>query len=158
MLLQNQTLTIVKIALFSFSILVLATSFKNIQKPKKAKKHKKEIRNFCKVESIEDCKASIKYCLNKIKSDSMDLNARYHLALSYSLLNDSIAMQQSLFHWNFLLQKDSCYNYALFNRGLCRYFFQDTSGMCQDLKWAKLCKYPDNSDIEIYLKDYCTKH
>jgi len=146
-----------KALLMTAGILLLSLNFLMAQKLPGTHQSKKEIRNFCKDENIEDCKASIKYCLNKIATDSMDLDARYHLAMSYSLLNDSIAMQQSLLHWNFILQKDSCYNYALFNRGLCRYYFQDTNGMCQDLKRAKLCKYPDKSDIDEYLKEYCKK-
>lgn len=136
---------------------MLATSILIAQKPQKVLKSKKADRNFCKVETIEDCKEAVNYCLNNLKTDSLNLDLRYHLALSYSLLNDTIAMQQSLFQWNFLIKKDSCYNYALFNRALCRYFFQDTIGMCLDLKQAKLCKYPDKSDIDVYFKEFCNK-
>lgn len=43
-------------------------------------KNNKEIRNFCKDETIEDCKKSIKYCLNSLKTDSLNLDTRYNIA------------------------------------------------------------------------------
>jgi len=112
-------------------------------------------RNICFDVTKEDFQKSISYFEKMIEKGSLNLETRYNLAMSYYKLVNETDYKKSILHWDFIIGKDSCYNYALINRALCKYFTKDLAGACFDIKKAKNCNYPDKSDIEGYTNLFC---
>lgn len=114
-------------------------------------------RNICFDVTKEDFQKSIFYFEKLLEKDSLNLETRYNLAMSYYKLVNEDGYKKSIIQWNFLIGQDSCYNYALINRSLCKYFTKDLAGACLDIKKAKNCNYPDKSDIDGYINLFCGK-
>ncbi len=112
-------------------------------------KHK---RNICYDQTRSDIQKSVRYFSEVIESDSNDLEAYYNLGMSYYKL---LAFDSAILVFDKLIALDSCYNYALFNRALCKFFQKDKTGACEDFKRAMQCPYPDTTDARAYFEKYC---
>ncbi len=112
----------------------------------------KHERNICYDEISSDYQKSVVYYTDIVKSDSNDLEAYYNLGMSYyKLLN----FDSAIIVFDKLILMDSCYNYALYNRALCKFFLKDKEGACEDLKRALRCPYPDTTMTKEYYDKYC---
>lgn len=112
----------------------------------------KYARSICLDTSREDCQESVNYFMEVIKEDSTDLEAYYNLGMSYYKLLD---FEKSIAVYDQLIEKDFCFNYALYNRALCKFFLKNTEGACKDFKKALQCDYPDMSGIKEEFEKFC---
>ncbi len=109
-------------------------------------------RNICLDNSGNDYQKSVDYFIDVIKKDSADLEAYYNLGMSYyKLLN----FPEAVAIYSQLIDKDSCFNYALENRAICKYFLKDIEGACLDFKKALQCSYPNMSGIKEEYEKLC---
>ena len=112
----------------------------------------KHERNICYDETRSDYQKSIAYFTDIIKRDPNDPEAYYNLGMSYyKLLN----FDSAIIVFDKLILMDSCYNYALFNRALCKFFLKDKDGACDDFRRALQCTYPDTTTTKEYYDKYC---
>lgn len=112
-------------------------------------------RETCFDKSKEDYQKSIDYYSAYTKENPEDLEAFYNLAMSHYKMVDSTNWEKSIIVWNYIISKEPCFNYALHNRGLCKFFLKNTQGACSDLKKALQCEYPVMEETEKTYVDLC---
>ncbi|NOY37668.1 MAG: tetratricopeptide repeat protein [Chlorobi bacterium] len=139
--------------MFIFSCLwvfTLPVLYSQVQDTTFSNKYKRDISAD---RSMEDYQKSAEYFLEVLKKDTNDLEAYYKLGMSYYKLSD---YKGAIATYDRLVEKDYCFNYALTNRAVCKFFLQDRDGACQDIIKALTCNYPDMSstreDYELFCK------
>ncbi|MFZ4543622.1 MAG: hypothetical protein ACOYOA_06205 [Saprospiraceae bacterium] len=100
-------------------------------------------RSSCQDTTIAEAIKSAIYFSTVIAKDSLDLHARYNLAMTYYRLSqiDKTNFNESIKQWDFIINKNPCYPGALSNRGLCKYFLKDIEGACKDFQQGGKCNY-----------------
>lgn len=109
-------------------------------------------RNICFDETKEGYQESVLYYKEIIAKYPNELEAYSNLGMSYyKLLNFPRAIEI----FDQLIEKDSCFNYALHNRALCKFFLKDKDGACKDFESALQCSYPDMSSTKKEYERFC---
>jgi len=138
-----------KLLLPLFGIFISSILYSQVQDTTLSSKY---ARNICIDNSKHDYQESVDYFIEVIKKDSTDLEAYYNLGMSYYKLLD---FKRAIATYDQLVEKDSCFNYALHNRALCKFFLKDRDGACYDFKRALQCSYPDMSGTKEEYERFC---
>lgn len=109
-------------------------------------------RNICLDETKDDYQKSVLYFRGIIAKDSADLEAYYNLGMSYY---KSLDFLKAIEIYDQLIEKDSCFNYALHNRAICKFFLKDRDGACKDFERALQCSYPNMSGTKKEYERFC---
>ncbi|MEO6189592.1 MAG: hypothetical protein ABIO44_03635 [Saprospiraceae bacterium] len=112
-------------------------------------------RSICQDNTKEDLQKSVAYFSNIVKNDSNDLQGRYNLAMTYYKFVDSVHFQMSIKEWDYIISKDSCYNYAFHNRGICKIFLKNKLEACKDFENALRCQPSTNNTTRKEYKNLC---
>lgn len=132
-----------------FGIFISSILYSQVQDTTLSSKYAK---NICFDDSREDYQKSVDYFIEVTKKDSTDLEAYYNLGMSYYKLLD---FNKAIATYDQLIGKKPCYNYALHNRALCKFFLKDKEGACKDFKKALQCNYPDMSGTKEENEKVC---
>ena len=104
-------------------------------------------RNICFDDSKEGYQESVKYFTKIIAEFPDDTSAYYNIGMSYYKLLD---FPKAIEYFSQLIEIDSCYSGAFYNRAICKIFTKDSVGACNDFEKALRC---DNTDgVETMIK------
>lgn len=138
-----------KLLLSFFGIIISSLLYSQVQDTTLSSKYAK---NICFDNSKEDHQKSVDYFIEVTKKDSTDLEAYYNLGMSYYKLLD---FNKAIVTYDQLIEKNPCFNYALHNRALCKFFLKDKEGACKDFQKALQCDYPDMSGTKEEYEKVC---
>lgn len=112
-------------------------------------------RDICQDNGKDDIQKSIDYYSTYTKENQEDLQAFYNLAFSYYKLADSLSWEKSIIVWDYIINKESCFNYALHNRGLCKFLLKNAEGACDDFRKALRYEYPNMDETKKTYHQLC---
>ena len=138
-----------KLLLLFFGIFISSIHYSQVQDTTLSSKYANDI---CSDNSKKDYQKSVDYFIEITKKDPADLEAYYNLGMSYYKL---LEFNKAVATYDQLIERNPCFNYALHNRALCKFFLKDKEGACIDFKKALQCDYRDMSGTKKEYEKIC---